>query len=97
MTIGGRRSSRGCNIGTGITGGGRSLIAAYEQVIQTLDRDAAEIQKDTATLLAKLKGEGQAEEYIRERMDAYRIQNETVLGLKQIALLLRSAKWTPHA
>lgn len=68
---------------------------AYDNVIQTLERERDELSAQDAALSRKLTAEGESPEYIKERLDAYAIEIQKQNRLINATRQLKQAKWTP--
>jgi hypothetical protein len=75
--------------------GGDAPHAAYEHVLAMLDQHVVEIGAERDARRQKLQTAGIPADLIEESLDGYRIQIDIALTMKQFALVLRDANWTP--
>jgi hypothetical protein len=73
----------------------KDLDKAYEQVIQMLDTEIADLSDAAIALKGRLKEKGFNEAYIDARMKAFAVQFDWLDHMIVTARLLRHDKWPP--
>ena len=74
---------------------GMSLDQAYENVLQTIQRDKDELAERDHALAAELRRRNESPEYIKFRLDPFAIEIEKHINLSVAARDLQSKQWRP--